>query len=114
LAKAVLRLTEGVRPIVDTRDHKFELGEIRTAWLTNSLPQCVQRRFTQDIGLASRELVSRQFGVPIEVQLRIEAYLENLVEIAPLDLPEIQALMREEWLLMYEKTAWQLAPGRRY
>jgi len=52
-------------------------------------------------GMATRLLVENKFGLPVEVQMRLEAYLNSLDTLQPLEFPELEDYTKPSWVQYY-------------
>lgn len=81
----------GLRMTLDKKIRKTILE--RYGWkrdvLEEALAQDVEQLMDTNIGMNTRILVENKFGVSVEVQLEVEAYLRNKVDLEPLLLPLI-------------------------
>jgi hypothetical protein len=50
----------------------------------------------------SRKLVEKLFKISVPMQLSIEDYLNNKIDLSPLKIPEIQPLMHHDWVDYYQ------------
>lgn len=100
LADYGLRMTSGrdVRTFVTS---KIRVSEWERARLIQALK--VDPLTTVPVGMGSRLLVEKKFGIPVEVQLRIEKYLSSLDSIQPLDLPFLDVMVHSSWVEYFNK-----------
>lgn len=95
LAMYGLRMTKDVPEsylrsvVLKQRLNMYESNLILSALDYASHPEVLQ----MEVKLNTRAMVARKFGVSIQDQLNIEAYLDGLVKLQPLDLPEIVRLV---------------------
>jgi len=60
------------------------------------------------VGPKTRLLVERLYGVTVEHQLEIEAYLDGLDEIQPLNCPQLQLYLKRDWQDYWDSYALNL------
>lgn len=90
-----LRVTEGSRPRFDGLDRWKVIRDV----------------VVHSVGIKSRHLVERTFGIPIPVQVEIEMYLDSLHVLKPFDSQAIQSVMKHAWRDYYWRYC-RAAPDR--
>jgi hypothetical protein len=51
----------------------------------------------KEVGMSTRLLVERKYGIPIEIQIKIENYLRSLDELRPLDISCFDLMVPRSW-----------------
>jgi hypothetical protein len=102
LAHYALRVTRGcdVRGILERRTTGHWMREKLLFAVSHKVPSVAP-------GIRTRFLVEQQYGISVEVQIEIEAYLDSLNELKPLDHPFILDLMDPIWNTYYDLYAVQ-------
>jgi len=97
LARYGLRVTQGVR--VD----KFLESERNVYYreLAKNVPKDERDIVWKEVGIATRLLYHELYGVTVEDQLDIEAYLDSLTDLQPLDHKAIIRNCHTHWQLYY-------------
>lgn len=54
-------------------------------------------------GMATRLLVEEKFGLPVELQISIEKYLDSLDTLTVLDFPVLESLYKSSWVTYYDR-----------
>lgn len=101
LASYALRVTTGVKPLFQT-DHSSKWWEQQLLSFEGSGFGRLRKLFTElhrEIPIESREVVRREFNVPIAHQLKVEAYLNSLHTLTPLP----------TWVVHSFDPSWSLA-----
>jgi len=103
LADYGLRVTRSV-DIHDFVRNKWKTPEYYREWLIMMLPDERKLAHRKRVVLMStRFLVEKKFGISVEDQLKIEAYLDGLESIQPLDLPWLVWACPESWSQMFSR-----------
>lgn len=100
MAKHMLKMTEHVKvrfAFVNMYERELDL-EVREALLNSdfSTTDEVDRLMALPIGMGTRLLVERKYGLNVSLQKRLEDYFENLMEIKPLHCPELVDLVHPD------------------
>lgn len=95
LAEYGLRVTRGfdVRHVI-TQSRAFNTWEREQLIAALRDEKNIRRR---PVPIRTRGLVADRYGLPIELQLSIEAYLDGLHEVVPLQVPAVIDIAPEEW-----------------
>lgn len=94
LARYGLRVTSSVISPNDAR----RINNMSDSWLRERYSRALENPVCfKPIGFGSRMLVERLFRIPIDHQLKIEAYLDSLSVRTPLRCPYIDWCMAREW-----------------
>lgn len=102
LADYGLRMTSGrdVRHFVSS---KIRVAEYERAKLLEAIK--VDPLVCVPVGMASRLLVEKKFGLSVETQFKIEEYLCSLERICPLDLQYLDCMVHPSWTSYFSKYA---------
>lgn len=93
LAKYGLRMTRSY----DIRHFVSERMKVAN-WDREQILDALQSKIPDvAVGFRSRLLVERLYGIPVEKQLKIEMYLDSLQEIVPLNIPNIDVMVPQDW-----------------
>jgi hypothetical protein len=101
LASYALRVTTGVKPLF-LSDHSSKWWEQQLMSFECSSSKRLRLLFDKlhrDIPIQSREVVCREFNIPVAHQLRVEAYLNSLHTLQPLP----------RWLVSCVDPSWPMA-----
>lgn len=107
LAQFGLRVTAGhdVRRVIESKTFGW--------WERNQLRAAARQ---VDINcpvvppMATRLLVQDKFGIGVSTQIRIESYLDGLVELQQLRLPELDHLVSDDWVRYYQEYTLSVNP----
>jgi len=97
LADYGLRVTAGVDI---TRVFEKDRGAYANEWYRNRLKQAVSQFRNvprAPVGIRTRLLMERMYGVPEFMQRSIEQYLDTLTVVQPLQHPLLETIMATEW-----------------
>jgi len=84
-------------------------GFARERWMTNQwerdqLLSVIDKPTPfREVGIKTRLLMEQSFGIPVETQLSIENYLDNLQSLTPLDLPMVVSMAPRAWTDYWSK-----------
>jgi hypothetical protein len=93
LAKYGLRMTRGrdIRHFVAQKLHT-------SMWEREQLLDVINKRIPDlEVGVRTRLLVEKLYKIPVETQLSVEKYLDELDELQPLDIPCFDLMAPREW-----------------
>jgi hypothetical protein len=93
LAEYGLRMTRG-RDIRHFVSQKWQTNQWEREQVLGLTESRIPRR---QVGMSTRLLVERKYGITVEVQLSIEHYLQSLQELVPLNLPCFDLIAPQEW-----------------
>jgi hypothetical protein len=95
MARYGLRVTRSV----DIRHHVNNIrNTYEREWLQEAMKHPV---LTVEVGRGTRLLVERLYGIPVELQIKIESWFDTLDKIQPLDHPLIDLVMKPLWKEYY-------------
>ena len=98
LAKYGLRVTKGIRidKYLENQRNVYQREVFR------EMPKDEKDIIWKDVGVATRELYQRLYGVSVRDQVAIEKYLDDLDVLKPLDHPAILGNCADPWVLYYQ------------
>lgn len=98
LARYGLRMTRGVQV------KRILEGSGMNMWEREQLREAIKfGHVHKPVGVNTRLLVEKLYGIDVEAQIAIEQYLDSLEEIKPLELPQISHLFPTSWTDYFEK-----------
>jgi len=98
----------GLRCSHQVRNSNLMRGEY-DEWQRERLRQALESPVVDvPVGPKTRLLVERLYGVTVEHQLEIEAYLDGLDEIQPLNCPQFQLYLKRDWQDYWDSYALNL------
>lgn len=103
LSRYALRVTRDVRNYMTgfmnkQGSHAYSLWEREQILdAIKNLPSDEQRIPVVNAGIQTRLLAEKLYGIPVEMQKRIERYLDGLQSIQPLRIPEMDQFFHDHW-----------------
>lgn len=98
LAKKMLELTRSI-------DSRHVIRQETDSWKRTKM-MYAQTKFgvylNSEVGMRTRILFEELYGIPVDVQVSIEAHLEAMTEIIPISLPELLPLFHYNCLEYYD------------
>jgi hypothetical protein len=90
LCQCMLRLTSGVKPVVDASESKY-----RQNWIRNVIKEKI---LIKKPSLRTRYIMMLKYGISISSQLDLESYFDNMNKIQPLWHPAIYDFVKPDVL----------------
>lgn len=101
LAKKMLELTRSI-------DVRHVISQETDSWKRTKLQYAASRfgKYLEcEIGIRTRILFEELYGIPVDVQIRIEEHLNSMTEIVPIFLPELLPCFPADCLAFYDSYA---------